>query len=423
MRQPVLSTLMGAVMLVSLSCAQARGAAQVPAKTGQHWVSSWGTSLMVPDANNELANASWRDASLRQIVPLSLGGQRLRVRVSNLFGTAPMRIERASIALASAGNPNVDAASLKPLTFAGRPYVTIPAGAEYFSDPVALAHRARADVAVSLHLKEAPSRQTSHPGARAHSFYMAGDRTMEAAWNEPGKTTRWYQLADIEVEAPRGTGALVAMGDSITDGYGVQPDTNLRWTDALVRRLIDAKAPPLAVINGGIGGNRMLADGLGPNLMARFEREVLGRSGVTHALVLIGVNDLGVQHRNKEDTPDARKAMVDQLMDAHRQLVERAHARGICVIGATVAPYGGNEYYNPGPDNDADRRALNDWIRGSNVFDAVADVDAALRDPAQPQRLLARLDSGDHLHPSAEGYRAIANAVPLAALRSCAYTK
>ena len=420
MSQPLPATVLSAILLASLPSAQAREAAQPPL----HWLSSWGASLMVPDAANELAADSWRDASLRQIVPLSVGGQRLRVRISNIFGTAPMRIERASVALAlAAGNPDLDPASVRELSFAGRRAVTIPAGAEYFSDPVALATRASANLAVTLHALNGPARQSSHPGARTHSFFVKGDKVMDAAWSEAGKVTRWYQLADVEVEAPRTVGALVALGDSITDGYGVPPDSNQRWTDALVRRMAEAKAPPLAVINGGIGGGRMLKDGLGPNLMARFEREVLGRSGVTHALVLIGVNDLGVQHRNKEDTPEARKALVDELMDAHRQLVERAHARGICVIGATVAPYTGSDYYNPGPLNDADRQVLNDWIRSGKVFDAVADVDAALRDPAQPERLQAVFDSGDHLHPNMEGYRQIAAAVPLTALRSCAYRR
>ena len=419
MSQSLLSALLSAVLLANSPPGQAREAAPV----SLHWLSSWGTSLMVPDTANELAADNWRDGSLRQIVPLSAGGQRLRVRISNLFGTAAIRIGHASVALAlAAGNPDLDAASLRELRFAGRRGVTIPAGAEYLSDPVALVTGSGASLAVTLHALDAPARQTGHPGARTHSFFVKGDKVMDAAWSDAGKVPHWYQLADVEVEAPASVGALVAMGDSITDGYGVPPDTDQRWTDALVRRLADAKTP-MAVINGGIGGGRMLKDGLGPNLMARFEREVMGRSGVTHALVLIGVNDLGVQHRNREDTPEARKALVDELMDAHRQIVERAHTRGICVIGATVAPYTGSDYFNPGPLNDADRQVLNAWIRGSTVFDAVADVDAALRDPVQPERLLATFDSGDHLHPNMEGYRRIAGAVPLLALRSCAYRR
>lgn len=413
MSQPLLSILLSAALIVSTAApAQARAKS-----TGQRWLSSWGTSLMVPDANNELAAEHWRDATLRQVLPMSVAGKRLRVRISNLFGTAPIVIGKASVALAAKlGTPALQAGSVKPLTFSGRSGVLVPAGAEYYSDPVELDHKARADLAVSIHVSEAPGRQTGHPGARTHSFHIKGDKVMDAEWEGAAKVTRWYQLADIEVEAPRKVGALVAMGDSITDGYGVQPDTNERWTDHFSRRLI-AGGIDMAVINGGIGGGRMLRDGLGPNLVSRFDREVLGRSGVTHAMVLIGVNDLGVQHRNKEDTPEARQALLGDLKEAHRQLVERAHAHGICVIGATVGPYVGSEYYNPGPDNEADRQALNQWIRTSRVFDAVADVDAALRDPANPSRLLPALDSGDHLHPSTAGYKAIAEAIPLAAVR------
>lgn len=424
MSQPLLSAVLSAVLIVcSAAPAHARDASAAK-PTEKRWLSSWGTSLMVPDKNNELAAEQWSDATLRQIVPMSVSGKRLRVRFSNVYGSGPISINKAGVALAAKlGTPSLKTGSVKPLTFSGKTAVLIPAGAEYYSDPVDLDHPARADLAVSFHISEAPARQTSHPGARTHSFVVKGDKVMDAEWEDAAKVTRWYQLADIEVEAPRKVGALVAMGDSITDGYGVQPDTNQRWTDHFSRRLL-ASGTEMAVINGGIGGGRMLRDGLGPNLVSRFDREVLGRSGVTHAMVLIGVNDFGVQHRNKEDSPQARAALLDELKEAHRQLVERAHAHGICVIGATVGPYTGSEYYAPAADNEADRQALNQWIRTSKLFDAVADVDAALRDPANPSRLLPALDSGDHLHPSTTGYKAIADAIPLAALRrSCAAKK
>ena len=418
MSQALMSTLLSALLLAaSVLPAQAHA----PSSRRPNWVVSWGAAQMVPDSKNELAAEHWRDATLRQIVPLSLGGKRLRVRISNVYGSGVMTIHKASVALALApGNPNVDARTLKALTFSGRAGVTIPAGAEYYSDPVAFGHKARADLAISFHVKEAPGRQTSHPGARTHSFHLRGDKVMDAEWQDPGKVTRWYQLADVEVEAPRGVGALVALGDSITDGYGVTTDGNDRWTDVFSRRAL-ASGKPIGILNAGIGGGRLLRDGLGPNLMSRFERDVLGRAGVTHVMVLIGVNDLGGQHRGKDDTPEARKALVDDMMEAHRQLVERAHTHGICVIGATIAPYTGNYYYNPGPANEADRQVINGWIRSAKVFDAVADVDAALRDPKQPDRLAPEFDSGDHLHPSLAGYRAIADAVPLDALRGCAY--
>jgi lysophospholipase L1-like esterase len=386
-------------------------------QSNHHWVASWGAAQQLPEPANELAAEHWRDASLRQIVHLTLGGKRFRVRISNAYGTAPLLVDGASVALAQTpGKADVDAPTLRPLTFDGRASVMIPAGAEYYSDTVAMELKPAADLAVSLYFKGEPARQTGHPGARTTSFLAKGDRVMEAAWSEPGKVTRWYALSDVEVQAPRGAGAVVAVGDSITDGYGVTTDGNNRWTDLLAARLRQ-NGRALGVVNAGIGGGRMLRDGLGTNLAARFDRDVLSRAGVTHALVFIGVNDFGSQHRNTPDLPADRAQLLIDLKLAHRQLAERAHAHGVCIIGGTVTPYAGSEYYHPEAENEADRQALNEWIRHSGVFDAVADFDAALRDPARPDRINKEYDSGDGLHPSLAGYRAIADAVPLAALR------
>ncbi|WP_229205136.1 SGNH/GDSL hydrolase family protein [Duganella sp. Leaf61] len=395
-------------------CATAPGTASNP---GQHWVASWGTAQMVPETANELPAANWRDASIRQVVHLSLGGSEVRVRLSNAYGTAPLLVDAASVARAVApGRAAIDAATLQVLTFDGRSAVTIPAGAEYYSDPVSLDAPAGADLAISLHFTGEPARQTSHSGARASSFLAAGNRTADADWPGAATVTRWFAIADVDVLAPRAAGALVAIGDSITDGYGVTTDGNDRWTDVLAARLRRDNVP-IGTVNAGIGGGRMLKDGLGPNVVSRFERDVLARAGVTHALVLIGVNDLGNLHRNTPDLPADRQQLLADLRLAHRQLATRARARGVCLIGATVTPYVGSDYYHPEPANEADRQELNAWIRDTGVFDAVVDFDAALRDPAQPQRLAPQYDSGDHLHPSLAGYRAMADAVPLEMLR------
>lgn len=413
---------LGAGLLGILLCACAATGNVDTSATGAangHWVASWGTAQLVPDKQNELPAAQWRDATLRQIVRVSLAGRSVRVRISNAFGTEPLVISAASLALAAGpGRADVDQSSMRALHFDGSATVTIPAGAEYVSDPVDLAHGPGADLAVSMHFGSEPARQTSHPGSRSTSFVARGDRVLDGSWPQAETVTRWYQLAAVEVLATPGAHAVVAIGDSITDGYGVAPDTNGRWTDALALRLRGAGMNDIGVVNAGIGGGRMLRDGLGPNLVARFERDVLARSGVSHAIVMIGVNDFGVQHRNNEDTQAARERLLADLKQAHRQLVGRAHARGVCVIGATITPYSGSGYYKPGPENEQDRQSYNQWIRESGVFDGVVDFDKALRDPARPDYILKAYDN-DGLHPSIAGYQAMADAVPLSALASC----
>jgi lysophospholipase L1-like esterase len=399
-------------------CAAPAGAAS-GAGGNAHWVASWGTAQLVPDAQGALPAAQLTDATLRQVVRVSLGGRQLRVRISNVFGTEPLLVDGASLALSDGrGQADVAAASLRELRFGGSAAVTIPAGAEYLSDPVELVHDAGAHLAISLHFPAAPARQTAHTGSRATSFLVKGSHAMDSAWPDAEKITRWYQLAGVDVLAAPSAHTVVAIGDSITDGYGVTPDSYGRWTDHLAVRLRAAGMGEVGVVNTGIGGGRLLRDGLGPNLVSRFERDVLARPGVSHAIVMIGVNDMGVQHREQQDSPAARSALLAQMREAQRQLVVRAHDAGVCVIGATITPYAASTYYKPGPDNEQDRLAYNRWIRESGLFDGVIDFDAALRDPARPDALLKAYDN-DGLHPNAAGYKAMADAAPLAQLREC----
>ncbi|WP_081996213.1 SGNH/GDSL hydrolase family protein [Croceibacterium mercuriale] len=382
----------------------------------QDWTASWGTAqIRVEGADAEKAPLAG-PLTVRQAVRLSLGGPRLRVRLSNLFGTQPLLVDGASVGLlATTGRAAVQATT--PLTFAGARWVRIPAGAEMYSDPVELATQAGSDLAVTLHLPAPPEVRTGHPGSRSIAFTLPGDRVADAAFAGAALLPGWHLLADVEVDAPAEVAparTIVAIGDSITDGYGVQPDTHRRWTDALLTRLRDHPATEhVSVINTGIGGNRMLLDGTGPNLLARFDRDVIARSGVTDAILLEGINDLGVLTRDAPATPEDHARIVAEVTGAYRQLAERAHAHGIRLIGGTITPFVGNEYYHPGPESEADRQAINAFIRTSNVFDAVIDFDAALRDPADSSRMLPAYDSGDHLHPSPDGYAAMAKAVPV----------
>lgn len=383
------------------------------AQDAPHWVASWATSQMVPTNENVAPDADLTDATLRQIVRVTIGGKRLRVRLSNAFGTAPLTISAASVARsADNATSRIVPATLHALTFGGAASVTIPAGADYFSDPVDLAVAPGADLAITLHLPIPPDRQTGHPGARAHSHFAHGRQVMAEMLAGAKTSTRWYVIGGVEVDAP-GARALVILGDSITDGYGVQPNTNTRWPDRLAVRLrANPATRDMAVLNAGIGGNRLHLDGTGPNALARFEREVLTPPGVTHLLVIEGINDLGMLTRDAPATPEQHAALVREMIGVLAQIVARARAHGIKVIGGTIMPDGASGYYHPDAANEADRAAVNAWIRKPGNFDAVIDFDAAMRDPANPTRLRPDLDSGDGLHPSVAGYQAMADAVP-----------
>ncbi len=379
------------------------------------WVAAWGSAQQEPEPHNALPAGALNDATLRQLVRTSLGGNRLRVRVSNVFGKEPLAIRGVHVArAASPASSRIVPGSDRPLTFGGARQITIPAGAEYVSDPVNLEVPALATLAVSMHVAEHPAVQTSHPGSRATSYIGRGDQLATIEIASPVTVDHWYQLSAVDVVAPQTSRAIVVIGDSITDGFGVKPNTNQRWTDFLSERL---QANPafhsMAVINTGLGGNRVLRDGLGPNAMARFERDVFGRSGVRHLILFEGVNDLGTLTRDAPVSADEHRAFVQRMLTAYGQMVARVRERGIKVIGATILPYGASAYYHPDAANEADRQAINAWIRRPGNVDAVIDFDALMRDPARPQFLKKEYDSGDGLHPSIEGYRAMAAAVPL----------
>jgi lysophospholipase L1-like esterase len=380
-----------------------------------YWVGSWAASQQVPEPQNALAGEDLHDATLRQIVHLSAGGSQLRVRLSNAFGTAPLHVTAVHVARpVSAASAAIDAASDRAVTFDGVADVTIPAGAEYLSDAVALPVNALSDLAISIYLEEPPLGEAGHPGSRATSYVVHGDAV--SAVNLPGAKTveHWYLISGVDVVGTAQAGAIVTLGDSITDGHGATTNGNDRWVDVLDGRVqADSSIRGMGVLNEGIGGNRILLDGLGPNAVARFDRDVLAQTGVRYVIVLEGVNDLGTLTRDGVVSAAEHKALVKRLEGVYAQMIARAHAHGVRVIGATILPFGGSGYYHPGAENEADRQEVNQWIRGAGHFDGVVDFDQVMRDPARPDHLLGDYDSGDHLHPSPAGYKVMGNAVPL----------
>lgn len=380
-----------------------------------HWVGSWAASQQLVEPHNALSQDDLRDCTLRQIVHLSLGGTKVRVHLSNRFGTAPVQFISVHIARSvAAASSKIDTATDKALTFAGSADVTIPAGADYVSDPIEFRAAPFADIAISLHLEAPPAEETGHPGSRATSYVTHGDHVSEAELADAKKVEHWYFISGIDVAAPAAAFALVTLGDSITDGHGATTDANNRWPDVLAKRLqANAATRGIAVLNHGIGGNRILLDGLGPNALARFDHDVLAQPGARYLIVLEGINDIGTQSREHEVPAAEHDALVRHITAAYEQMVTRAHTHGIKVFGATILPFVGSGYYHPGTAAEADREAINAWIRAPGHFDRVIDLDKVTRDPEHPERLKPVFDSGDHLHPSPEGYEAMANAIPL----------
>ena len=399
--------------LASLAAGAQSRAAETPegASATCPWRAAWASAQMLPDAANALPEGALADGTLRQIVRPSIGGDRLRVRFSNVFGKTPLRIGSATLAR-SANNARSDIvpATLRPLRFAGNEGAVFPPGGEWLSDPVDWAFGAFDDLAVSVHVLADPQGQTSHPGSRATSYVARGDATAAASLSDAAPVDHWYLLSGVEVASCAARDGIVVLGDSITDGRGSTTNGNDRWTDFLARRL----AGRIAVINQGIGGNRVLIDGLGPSAIARLDRDLLAQPGIAHAIILEGINDIGGLTRENPASAGEHRALVEQVTGAYAQIIARARARGIKVHGATILPFMSNEYYHPGAATEADRQAINAWIRTPGHFDSVIDLDAVMRDPARPAYLNPAYDTGDGLHPNPAGFRAMAEAVPLA---------
>jgi len=349
-------------------------------------------------------------STLRQIVHLSLGGRRVRIRFSNVFGDGPLTIAGAIIA-PSLGESRIDSTAQRRVTFGGNALVVLAAGRDTLSDVVAFDVAPLANVAITTRFGAVPPALTGHPGSRTTSYIQSGDALAAPLMPAVVSTAHWYVVAGIDVLAEPQSAAVVALGNSITDGRGSGADRQNRWPDELSRRLqADPETRHVAVLNAGIGGNCVLRNCLGPSALARLERDVLRPPGVRWVIVLEGVNDIGQAKSAAQADSVARG-----LIDAYRQIVQRSHAGGILAYGATILPFGGSFY--DAPYREEARAAVNRWIRASGTFDAVLDLDAALRDPAQPTHLATMADGGDHLHPNEAGYRMMAAAIDLRLFR------
>jgi lysophospholipase L1-like esterase len=388
------------------------GVSATAQQASAHWVGSWASSPMSQKVNP--GQPSPANSTYRNVVRISAGGPSIRVVLTNEFGSRPLLVGAANVAL-SAAEGAIQASGDHPLTFSGKPSVTIPAGALVVSDPVPLEVAPLSSLAVSVYLPDQRIGETTcHEDGHSTTFIAAGNATASPTLSDARTITSWCFVKGVDVRTSDAhAAAVVTLGDSITDGALSTKDQNHRWPDVLAGRLqADPKTAHLSVLNEGISGNRLLREGAGQAALARFDRDVLAQSGVRYLIILEGINDIGAIARPR-DSEDALTApqLTSALTFALTQLVTRAHTHGIKVFGATLTPYVGAGYASPAGEEA--REAVNDWIRTSGVFDGVLDFDKVTSDPANPKVFLPSVDSGDHLHPADAGYQVMGSSIGL----------
>jgi lysophospholipase L1-like esterase len=377
-----------------------------PAPSGAPGAQPTGRGRQLNPAVQAINTNGLHNQTVRMPIRLSVGGSRVRIKLSNPFGGVPVVVGSAHIAMAGTGS-NIVPESDHALTFNGKPTCTIGPGVVLLSDPVDMSVSKLADLAVSLFFPETTGQPASHNALRTTYISKEGDFTSKPEIPEPITTQVDYWLAGVEVMAPAASSVVVALGDSITEGFGSTPDTHHTWPAILAERMLaNKKTSNMAVVNVGIGGNRLLHDGTGASALARLDRDVFSQPGVKYVIVLESINDIGRGATNPADAVTA-----EDLIGGFKQIIERAHGLGIKVIECTVPPYEGANYARE--EGEAVRVALNNWIRTGHAFDGIADFESATKDPANPKRLRPEFDPRDHLHPNDAGYQAMANAIDL----------
>ena len=409
-----------AALLVGTGSAAAARPAAAAAASGSPWDASWTASPQAPTTViSNPANAGFNDQTIRNIVFTSIGGNELRIRLSNTFGTTALHVGRVTVGIELTAAQLVPG-TVHPVTFGGRAAVTIPDGAEATSDPVSMAVTPDEDLAVSVYVPVATGPATYHLTAQQTNYVASGNHAFDVS---PATYTTtapsWYLLDGVDVRNARAAGSVVAFGDSITDGANSQVGANDRWPNYLFRRLqaaLGAAAP--SVIDEGISGNRVLNDSpcFGVSALARFDRDVLSQSGVKDVIVLEGINDIGFsQTPNTGCSVPNTNVTAAQIEQGYEQLIAMAHAHGLKIFGGTLTPFRGAGYWSGMAE--AKREAVNNWIETSRAFDGVIDFAKAVADPFNPQYFDPAYNSGDNLHPNDAGYQAMASAINLALLK------
>ncbi|HTT38529.1 MAG TPA: SGNH/GDSL hydrolase family protein [Burkholderiales bacterium] len=390
---------------------------------GDDWNATWTASpheVWAPDflAPVKVPRNLWGQ-TVRQVAQVSIGGRRVRVVLSNEFGPWPLKIGAAHIGLSAKGSAIVPGSD-RMLTFGGRPSIVIPPGAPVLSDPVDLSVAPLASVVVSFFVPDVTPVSTFHWDACQTTYVVAGNKVSEVDFKADSTFTARILLSEVLVDAPADARAIVAFGDSITDGNNSTVDTNRRWPDVLARRLVETGGPPVAVLNEGISGARILTDRMGVNALARFDRDVVQHRHADTVILMMGINDIGWPDSILD--PNAPAPSAEDVIAGYQQLIARAHVHNMRIIGATLTPFEDtfkgsplSGYYSAAKEQK--RQALNKWIRESGAFDGVIDFDAVVRDPSRPTFIQAAYDSGDHLHPNDAGYKAMAESIDLRLLR------